>query len=221
MYIYWITPVLVNRFLVAILLALVLVLPGCSPTNFSNFRYQDHAIYNIHGRIDSRTYWGFDAFGNRPDIRKDPIIVIDLNSRGGEMMNADRIIDKIHNLQGQGKTVITYVADDAECMSACTMIFAAGTYRIAGDTSVWMFHAPWIIKPGIDLNKLGLPADRVKDYKDELIRSKEAMLVIYASVDPVFAEWLNNNYLSKPGTEYRVTGAELHDKSDPYITQLV
>lgn len=60
---------------------------------------------------------------------------IELNSRGGKLFSAFKIAEFIrkNNLE-------TYIGKYQICASACTVIFQAGTVRIAHETAVFMYH---------------------------------------------------------------------------------
>jgi len=68
-----------------------------------------------------------------------PVVTVHLDSPGGDVSAALQINGR---LKQSGRLVVTSVADEAQCMSSCTLIFAAGDRRLAGQRSRFRFHAP-------------------------------------------------------------------------------
>lgn len=67
-------------------------------------------------------------------------IYLELNSRGGYLTEAEEIYNRIKSLKEEGKSISTFVASGSVCASACTVIFAAGEKRVAGEAASFMVH---------------------------------------------------------------------------------
>jgi hypothetical protein len=111
-----------------------------------------------------------------------PVVTIHLDSPGGDVSAALQINEA---LKRSDSLVVTSVADEARCMSSCTLIFAAGDRRLAGQRSRFRFHAPlyvgWLPLPG-----------PVVDLIEAMTR--RGIANTYAEVSPEFAR-----YLAEPG----------------------
>lgn len=86
-------------------------------------------VVYIYGRIDP-------ALVERV-ITLDPTKIkrIELNSGGGKLFAAFKIAEFIRK-----NNLKTYVGEYQICASACTVIFQAGTVRVAHETAVFMYH---------------------------------------------------------------------------------
>ena len=111
-----------------------------------------------------------------------PVVTVHLDSPGGDVSAALQINDR---LKRSDRLVVTSVADEARCMSSCTLIFAAGDRRLAGHRSRFRFHAPLYV------GQLPLPEPMV-DLIEAITR--RGIANTYAEVSPEFAR-----YLAEPG----------------------
>jgi hypothetical protein len=111
-----------------------------------------------------------------------PVVTVHLDSPGGDVSAALQINDR---LKRSDRLVVTSVADEARCMSSCTLIFAAGDRRLAGHRSRFRFHAPLYV------GRLPLPGPMV-DLIEAMTR--RGIATTYAEVSPEFAR-----YLAEPG----------------------
>jgi hypothetical protein len=111
-----------------------------------------------------------------------PVVTVRLDSPGGDVSAALQIHDR---LKRDGRLVVTSVADEARCMSSCTLIFAAGERRLAGYQSRFRFHAPLYV------GRLPLPGP-VVDLIEAMTR--RGIANTYAEASPEFAR-----YLAEPG----------------------
>jgi hypothetical protein len=111
-----------------------------------------------------------------------PVVTIRLDSPGGDVAAALQIHDRLK--QGD-RLVVTSVVNEAQCMSSCTLIFAAGDQRLAGPRSRFRFHAPLYV------GRLPLPGP-VVDLIEAMTR--RGIANTYAEASPGFAR-----YLAEPG----------------------
>ncbi|WP_158043454.1 ATP-dependent Clp protease proteolytic subunit [Skermanella pratensis] len=139
-----------------------------------------------------------------------PEVRLHLDSPGGDVSAALQIHDK---LQAGDWTVMTSVADTAQCMSSCTLIFAAGDHRLAGPKSRFRFHAPLYV------GRLPLPRP-VVDLIEGMTR--RGIANTYASVSPEFARHLADPAIralySRRGLA--LSGAQLAQRGDGFFTGL-
>ena len=137
-----------------------------------------------------------------------PVVTVHLDSPGGDVSAALQIND---SLKGSDSLVVTSVADEARCMSSCTLIFAAGDRRLAGQRSRFRFHAPlyvgWLPLPG-----------PVVDLIEAMTR--RGIANTYAEVSPEFAR-----YLAEPGVlalhsrkGLAISGEELERRGGSFVT---
>jgi ATP-dependent protease ClpP protease subunit len=68
-------------------------------------------------------------------------IVLELNSDGGRLKEAQAIQAGMDALKAQGKSIETFVANGSTCQSACTILFFYADTRIAAETAAFMFHS--------------------------------------------------------------------------------
>src|SRR5205823_1291901 len=66
-------------------------------------------------------------------------VVLFLDSAGGKVDEGDRVIHILDEIK-QTHRLITVVQDDKLCASMCVPIFLEGDDRLAGGTSLWIFH---------------------------------------------------------------------------------
>ncbi|WP_207462337.1 hypothetical protein [Azospirillum sp. SYSU D00513] len=72
-------------------------------------------------------------------VLADGPVIVSLNSVGGNLEAALRMATSLRWAE-QLAFVRTFVPNDATCQSACTVVFATGQDRIAGQSAVFMFH---------------------------------------------------------------------------------
>jgi len=137
-----------------------------------------------------------------------PLVTVRLDSPGGDVSAAFQIHDR---LKQDGRLVVTSVADEAQCMSSCTLIFAAGDKRLAGPRSRFRFHAPLYV------GRLPLP-EPVVDLIESMTR--RGIANTYAEASPDFA-----SYLAEPGVlalhsrkGLALSGEELAVRGGNFIT---
>jgi hypothetical protein len=140
-----------------------------------------------------------------------PVVTIRLDSPGGDVSAALQIHDRLK--QG-GRLVVTSVDDDSRCMSSCTLIFAAGDKRLAGQTSRFRFHAPLYV------GRLPLPG-LVVDLIEGMTR--RGIANTYAEASPEFAR-----YLAEPGVlalysrkGLALSGKELAAQGGNFVTGML
>jgi hypothetical protein len=116
------------------------------------------------------------------EAQQGPVVTIRLDSPGGDVAAALQIHDR---LKHGDRLVVTTVADEAQCMSSCTLIFAAGNQRLAGPRSRFRFHAPLYV------GRLPLPGPVVGLIE---AMTRRGIANTYAGASPEFAR-----YLAEPG----------------------
>jgi hypothetical protein len=137
-----------------------------------------------------------------------PVVTVRLDSPGGDVSAALQINDR---LKRSDRLVVTSVADEARCMSSCTLIFAAGDQRLAGHRSRFRFHAPLYV------GRLPLP-ELVADLIEAMTR--RGIANTYAEISPEFAR-----YLAEPGVlalhsrkGLALSGEELAERGGNFVT---
>jgi hypothetical protein len=137
-----------------------------------------------------------------------PLVTVRLDSPGGDVSAALQINEA---LKRSDHLVVTSVADEARCMSSCTLIFAAGDRRLAGHRSRFRFHAPLYV------GRLPLPGP-VVDLIEAMTR--RGIANTYAEISPEFAR-----YLAEPGVlalhsrkGLALSGEELAERGGNFVT---
>jgi hypothetical protein len=145
------------------------------------------------------------------DALTGPVVTIRLDSPGGDVSAALQIHDRLK--QG-GRPVVTSVDDDSRCMSSCTLIFAAGDKRLAGQNSRFRFHAPLYVGR---LPLPGLVVDLIEDM------TRRGIANTYAEASPEFAR-----YLAEPGVlalhsrkGLALSGKELAAQGGNFVTGML
>jgi hypothetical protein len=134
---------------------------------------------SISGIISQETAdWVLDEL----ETLQGPVVTVHLDSPGGDVSAALQINDR---LKRSNRLVVTSVADEARCMSSCTLIFAAGNRRLAGRQSRFRFHAPLYV------GWLPLPEPVVSVIE---AMTRRGIANTYAEASPEFAR-----YLAEPG----------------------
>jgi ATP-dependent protease ClpP protease subunit len=127
-------------------------------------------------------------------VTADGPVVVTLNSAGGNLEAALRMAAAIR-LAGRIAEIGTLVPEDASCQSACTVVFAAGQDRMAGPSSVFMFHGiRWTgQKADADLETAArLEFDLERRYLDALTAADSALVEalklrgVFDTVTPTF-----------------------------------
>ena len=96
---------------------------------FIKCMYKDSTLY-VDGAIDGNLIYELTL--NAPF----PIKKLSLNSRGGLVADAFEVAAWVRD-----NNIETEVRENARCMSACTLIFQAGTTRRAHPTALFMYHS--------------------------------------------------------------------------------
>lgn len=186
-----------------------------------------YETFDLNGQITARTRVKFDEFANSLSSAKSKVIVITLNSPGGVLGTTVGMVEKMKSLQKRGFTIIAYVGDNKYCASACTILFSYADHRFAHANSRWMFHSPWVVRP--DFDPSNPTAEMREDYSEESLQwmqkeittARETLRQAYVKSDPTFAEFLQENYITKLNKNYRLTGKELDEKTSSYVTKTI
>lgn len=120
----------IASFLLLLLIYGLLVFPeqSAKEENKILYNYVTKEVY-MNGKIDHFTYKKLDRIGF------DNIKKITINSVGGELLPAARIVQELLS-----RDIETYVPKNGHCFSACVLIFQAGNKRYAHSTAVFMVH---------------------------------------------------------------------------------
>ena len=107
--------------------------------SFSSYAFQNPQSTIVIGGEPNVVYimgW-IDPASVERIISLDPTKIkrIELNSGGGKLFAAFKIAEFVRK-----NNLKTYVGEYQICASACTVIFQAGTVRIAHETAVFMYH---------------------------------------------------------------------------------
>jgi hypothetical protein len=133
-------------------------------------------------------------------------LILELNSRGGELKHAKKVIAVLKDIRAAAE-LKTVVRAGAICASACIPVFMQGAERQASGASAWMFHGACPAYGNI-------PAARPTDDYVGLLQA--------AGVATEFLCLLQQSgYLEKPG-EFWLSGYELvHVYNANVITRLI
>jgi ATP-dependent protease ClpP protease subunit len=71
------------------------------------------------------------------EIIPNDVEILILNSQGGNVGAAVNLRNQIID-----RKISTYVSENGICVSACTMVYGAGNYRMAEKSSMFGFHSP-------------------------------------------------------------------------------
>jgi hypothetical protein len=66
-------------------------------------------------------------------------IVLDLDSSGGDLVHAEKVIAILREMAGE-VALTTVVEQGNRCLSACVLVYMQGSERAAGGATAWMFH---------------------------------------------------------------------------------
>lgn len=133
-------------------------------------------------------------------------IVLDLDSPGGQLDHTSKVVTALQELRREA-TLRTRVRHGQRCLSACVIVFMQGEVRIAGGSSVWLFHGPCpryanVPSPG-----------GVGRYIAELRKAGVG--------EGLLCELISGQYLSQPG-KFWLSGFELfHRQGAGEITELL
>lgn len=75
----------------------------------------------------------------RGDIGSYGRVILDLDSPGGELGYAERLVTFLQSIRGAVE-LTTYVRHGSRCLSSCVLAFLQGEERVAGGASAWLFH---------------------------------------------------------------------------------
>lgn len=133
--------------------------------------------------------------------------VISLNSRGGSVREGYKVVDIIRRLK-KTHYITTYVARGNTCGSMCVPIFLTGNRRIAAGASIWLFH---------DIT------DRDKNDKSRRVLKPwmtDTMFRNYYIPAGVSKPWIDDIKMKIKGSDYWMTGREVHSSEANIITSL-
>src|SRR5215469_426003 len=130
---------LIRRFLPWLCFA-VLMLPGGAPGMDFKIYYQPQLKLKMvmgEGRIQDGDAEKFLAFAKKADRDIDGLVILVLNSPGGNVEAAFRLVDAMDKVR-----VYATVPDNARCASACaSIVFASGERRSIVGSGLLGFHS--------------------------------------------------------------------------------
>jgi ATP-dependent protease ClpP protease subunit len=125
----------------------------------------------LSGDISEYSWWGEEVSPQQFDADLKALgdvktITVRIHSYGGDVFAANAI----HNMLVRHPAQIVTINDGA-CASAATIIYAAGTTRIAPANAAFLYHNPWTYSDG--------NAAELRKIADDLDRCRDTMLVTY------------------------------------------
>ncbi|WP_310633441.1 lysozyme inhibitor LprI family protein [Paraburkholderia sp.] len=118
----------------------VLMIPGTAPAMDFKIYYQPQLKLKMvigEGRIQEGDAERFLAFARMADRDDEGLVILVLNSPGGNVEAAFRVVDAMDKVR-----VYTTVPDSAKCASACaSILFASGERRSVMGTGLLGFHS--------------------------------------------------------------------------------
>lgn len=137
---------------------------------------------------------------------KGPQLTVVLDSPGGLVVEGKNIIEILQDLKKQGTHVTTFVKNGTQCGSICLPIYLAGHTRRAGSHSTFYFH-------GVTHFFCNIPNARLTEEYIQMLKDLGASekLIQHLRDDEAF---------TTPG-EYWMTGKELYEDGDGFITELL
>ncbi|CAB3790609.1 hypothetical protein LMG28614_03103 [Paraburkholderia ultramafica] len=118
----------------------VLMIPGAAPGMDFKIYYQPQLELKMvigEGRIQEGDAEKFLAFAKMADRDDEGLVILVLNSPGGNVEAAFRVVDAMDHVR-----VYTTVPDSARCASACaSILFASGERRSVVGTGLLGFHS--------------------------------------------------------------------------------
>ncbi len=137
--------------------------------------------------------------------------VVDLNSRGGALLEGRKMIELIDRMN-RSHTVDSNVGPGAGCLSMCVPIYLQGQTRMASASSRWMFHEPQYYE---------LFSDEKADGNE---RERKALagrfFEKYFVNSPITPAWREQLKAEWQGKDVWRTGQQLVDEGSGVITQL-
>lgn len=173
---------------------------------------QDGARLHLSGPIFGTTSELFvDAFARAMlTTSDDAAIQVILNSEGGDTRAAHRIADAIETARRHGVVVETRVEDGAICLSACPLVFSAGSERKASAGAVFLFH-------GVVYDGWREPTAVVVELEAEKRRYLERM----QAVDDRLGRFLDTRRIVADNIDTVFDGAGLQDAFPGFVTALI
>lgn len=131
-------------------------------------------------------------------------IVLELNSDGGRLKEADQIKLGMDKIRATGKDIDTFVANGSSCQSACTILFMYSPYRMAGETAAFMFHA--------------VQYESLRGVRDSL---QTSLLINYYTRQGLSPEWIKDrqkDLVFSGVNDYWVSGKSAYEQKIGLVT---
>jgi ATP-dependent protease ClpP protease subunit len=146
------------------------------------------------------------------EVKKDvSVIVLDLNSPGGEIAEGARVIDILERIQ-RTHGVDTRVGFKRNCLSMCVPIFMEGENRIAAANARFMFHQPqlydMVTEERVDVPEMEKRITTARFYR----RYFEGSVMNEAWGEQLKIDWEDKDVWK--------TGRELVDEGSGLVTEL-
>ena len=133
---------------------------------------------------------------------------VTLNSVGGDLGLAVTLAD---HMRASGRRITAVVPPGGVCMSACTILFAAATERVAASDAVFMFHAPHLRIP-----LPGFIVGPIEGLTRAVMRNR------YAAVSPALVDLLDRPDIDAlhRAQGISVLARRLYQQAPGYITRI-
>jgi hypothetical protein len=189
--------------------AILLIIVLCVTPNLALAR---KGTVNFYGQIDKYSMMDLVRSIVREISRIKPeqprVIIINLNSGGGNIQEANHFYFTARTLEFKHKVVIkTQVNQWSSCESACTILFTAGAERIAHRRSSFGFHTPKV--------ESRLPRNMTEE--EVLTWARRLWMNAISRVDPEAALLIESRgYLFDSDMQY----VEAHELDNGYVSKL-
>ncbi|MCW5751395.1 MAG: hypothetical protein KIT81_09630 [Alphaproteobacteria bacterium] len=199
--------------IVPLLLCLLLASPPARSAAGSDGISRDGDIIRIEGRIRFVTEKRFAALLAQPGANGQARrIELHLDSEGGNLDATFGMLREMAAARRAGMRFLTRVPAGAICYSACTLLFAAGEERIAGDDASFLFHG--IVHRGPD-------GGRTRPDRAALVAAaREKYLAGIGEADPGLARWLREREIVARNLEVTFAAGELSRIFPAYVTRI-
>lgn len=135
-----------------------------------------------------------------------------LDSEGGNLDATFGMLEAMERARRAGASFRTRVPAGAICYSACTLLFAAGDERVAGDDASFLFHG--IVHRG------PVGGSGRQDRTALVAAAREKYLAGIGEADPGLARWLREREIVARNLEVTFPARELSRIFPAYVTRI-
>lgn len=205
----------------------VLVVGPITSSSGENFAVQFNKVLFLLPEGKPLTIY-LNSEGGSLDSAEDMIKVIKIAQQYGVQVhtlvpNTEKIAEllrqAIHYSQTEDHDSIVILPSELPqeglCLSACTLIFAAGNQRIAAQDAIFLFHAP---APAEYLTTLAT----AQEINDERMAYAKMWLETIANASPLLARFLNEelHVLTDPSKEFAASADQIHKRFPDFIQKI-